>query len=38
LQLAVRTNASDIHLQPEQAFVRIRLRQDGRLVTVREIP
>jgi general secretion pathway protein E/type IV pilus assembly protein PilB len=37
LQLAIRTNASDIHLQPEQAFVRIRLRQDGRLVTVREL-
>jgi general secretion pathway protein E/type IV pilus assembly protein PilB len=37
LQLAIRAQASDIHLQPEQYFVRVRLRRDGQLVTLREL-
>lgn len=34
---AVRTNASDLHFEPEKFFVRIRLRQDGLLTSLATI-
>jgi general secretion pathway protein E/type IV pilus assembly protein PilB len=37
LQDAVRSEASDIHLEPETGFVRLRIRVDGMLRTVRDL-